>query len=127
MLRAGVVMSALALFIAFLSVLVSAQRSAMNRLREIGIRKVLGAGGLIILRLLTVEYVLLVAISGAIARSVIHVLGNTWLRYFAYRASLPIGSMLAGVACVLFLTWSVAAYYALRAARVNPITILREL
>lgn len=127
MLRAGVVMSGLALFIALLGVLASAQRSAMNRLREIGIRKVLGAGGLTILRLLTTEYVLLVAISGAIAFPVIHMLGNAWLQDFAYRASLPIGSMLAGIACVLLLTWSVAAYHALRAAKVNPITILREL
>jgi putative ABC transport system permease protein len=127
MLLAGVVMSGLALFIALLGVLASAQRSAMNRLREIGIRKVLGAGSLTILRLLTTEYVLLVAISGAIAFPVIHILGNAWLQDFAYRASLPIGSMLTGIACVLLLTWSVAAYHALRAARVNPITILREL
>ncbi|HXD76213.1 MAG TPA: ABC transporter permease [Puia sp.] len=62
--------------------------TAAQRLKEIGIRKVLGAGAIHIVRLLTGEMVLLVLVAALIAAPIAWFAMHRWLQTFAYRTGL---------------------------------------
>ena len=58
---------------------------AESRTKEIGVRKVLGASVLSILRLLSREYVMMIVMSLVIAFPLAYYLMKSWLQNFAYR------------------------------------------
>jgi putative ABC transport system permease protein len=117
--------SALTLFIALLGIFVLSAFMALQRRREIGIRKVLGAsiGGMI--RLLSRDFVLLVLVADAIALPFLWILGQQWLQAFAYRVSLPwfafAGTVVLTLACTL-ITVSIQAW---KAAVADPVKALK--
>ncbi|UCC43627.1 MAG: ABC transporter permease [Candidatus Zixiibacteriota bacterium] len=120
-----VLFTGLAIFIACLGLLGLAAFSAEQRTKEIGIRKVLGSSVTGIVRLLTGEFVVLVAIANVIAWPVTYYVMNLWLQDFAYRIELGIGTfVLAGLAAMLIALLTVS-YQAIRAARANPVEALK--
>lgn len=96
-----------------------------RRLKEIGIRKVLGAGKLDILGLVSGGFVRLAALASAIALPVSWWLAHQWLEHFAYRVSIGVGTLMLTVLLVLVIALSVIGSLTLRALAADPIEALR--
>lgn len=118
--------SALAILIACLGLLGLASYSVIQRTKEIGIRKVLGASVLNIIRLISTDFLKLVAISIIIAIPVTLLVMSRWLQTFAYRIDIQWWVfVLAGMAAFLIALVTVSSQ-ALRAAIANPTESLRN-
>jgi len=99
--------------------------NARQRIREIGIRKVLGAGVSNILLLLSRDFIRLVLISIGIATPVAGWMMYRWLQDFAYRIPLGPGVFIvAGILAVVIAVVTISAQ-SIRAALANPVKNLR--
>lgn len=97
-----------------------------TRRKEIGIRKVVGASTSTILRIISKEFVILVAIGAVIGLPLAWYAMNTWLSGFAYKINItPDVFLISVVLCVVIALGSVILN-ALRAARTNPVDSLRS-
>jgi putative ABC transport system permease protein len=118
--------SALAIFLALLGLFGLAAISTVQRTKEIGIRKVLGAGSFNIALLLARDFILLIIVSFAIATPLAWIVSANWLNNFSYRITLPVWTFpLAGIA-VLLVGFATVSYHAWRASRLNPAVSLRS-
>lgn len=99
---------------------------AVKRAREIGIRKVLGAGVIRILRLLSADFIKIVLLASAIASPVAWYLMSNWLEQFAYHIQMTWIFFLAGPVIALLLSFITVGYQSLLAALVNPVKTLRS-
>lgn len=99
---------------------------AVKRSREIGIRKILGAGVSRIVVLLSADFVKIVLIASAIACPVSWWIMNHWLQQFAYHITIPLLFFIAGPLLALLLAFFTVGYQALLAAWVNPAQTLRN-
>ena len=96
-----------------------------RRVKEIGIRKVLGASTTQVVLLLSREYLFIVLAANLIAWPVTYYAMGRWLQNFAYRIHLGILTfVLAGVLALLVALLTVS-FQATRAARTNPADCLR--
>ena len=116
----------IAIFIACLGLLGLSAFSISQRIKEIGVRKVLGASTGSIVGLLSRDFLKLVAIAALIAFPIAWYSMHNWLRDFAYRISiqwwifLVAGILAAAVALVTI------GFQAIRAALANPVKSLRS-
>ncbi len=116
----------LSILVACLGLLGLTSFTVDRRSREIGVRRVLGASVPSIVRLLTREILIFVAIAAAIAWPVTHYLMNRWLQDFAYRIDIGFGTFLtAGIAALTIALLTVGSL-ATRAARANPVDVLKR-
>jgi putative ABC transport system permease protein len=119
--------------LAFLTILISclglfglASYSAERRIKEIGVRKVLGASMTSIVSLLSGHFIKLVLIANAIAWPLAWFTVNKWMEDYAYR--LPISwwvFILAGM-IALVIALATVSLLAMKAAAANPVTSLRS-
>lgn len=117
--------SALAVFLALLGLFGLAAISAVQRTKEIGIRKVLGADTWNIALLLAGNFMLLILIAFAVATPLAWVVSANWLNNFSYRITLPVWTFpLAGLA-VLLVAFATVSFHAWRASRMNPAISLK--
>lgn len=119
------VFACIAIFIACLGLFGLSAFAITQRIKEIGIRKVLGASTSNIVTLLSTDFLKLVIIASVIAFPVAWYAMNQWLADFAYRTSIPWWLfILAGVlaACIALFTIS---FQAIKAALSNPVKNLR--
>ncbi|HUB62767.1 MAG TPA: ABC transporter permease [Puia sp.] len=116
----------LAIFISCLGLLGLAIFSAGQRVREIGVRKVLGANVAGIVLLLSRDFLGLVLIAFLIASPLAWYFTYGWLQDFAYRT--PVSWWIFAVAgCVaLVIAFVTVSFQAIRAARANPVKSLRS-
>jgi putative ABC transport system permease protein len=119
------IFACLAIFIACLGLFGLSAFSISQRVKEIGIRKVLGADVKSIVTLLSKDFMILVAISAIIAFPVAWYAMHKWLEDFAYRIDIQwwvflFAGILAGL--VAFLT---IGFQAVKAAGTNPVKNLR--
>ncbi|MBL7809396.1 MAG: ABC transporter permease [Saprospiraceae bacterium] len=117
---------AIAIFISCLGLLGLATHAAQRRTKEIGIRKVLGAGVSGITMLLAKDFLKLVLIAIVIASPLAYYLMDKWLQDFSYRINIQWWMfVLAGFVAILiaFLTVSLQS---VKAALANPIKSLRS-
>jgi ABC-type antimicrobial peptide transport system permease subunit len=99
--------------------------TANQRRREIGIRKVLGAGVPQLVSMLSMEFIILVGLSTVIAAPLAGWGMQQWMQQFAYRASVPWWLyVLAGVGATVIALFTVSLQ-TIRAARANPVKNLR--
>lgn len=115
----------LAIFVACLGLFALASFSAEQRLKEIGVRKVLGASETGLVMLLYQEFVILIAVAFVVASPLAYYFFDRWLGSFAYR--IDIGPMtfvisMATIAAIAFIT---VGYQSISAARTNPVKVLR--
>ena len=115
----------LAIFISCMGLLGLASYSTIQRTKEIGVRKVLGASVTDIVNLLSKDFLKLVLIAFVIAAPVAWFFMSKWLRDFAYRASLTWWMFLfAGIAAVI-IAFGTISFQAIKAAIANPVKSLR--
>jgi len=115
----------LAIFISCLGLLGLASYSTVLRTKEIGIRKVLGAGVAGIVNLLSADFLKLILIALIIAVPVAWYGMNLWLTDFAYRTHISWQVfVLAGVSSVLIAFFTIS-YQAIKAATANPVKSLK--
>ncbi len=118
--------SAMAIFIACLGLFGLSAIMAVNRVKEIGIRKVMGAGTATIFFTLNKGTFLIVLLSVIVAIPLSTYIAQNWLQGFAYRISLDHSVYLwAGVAGFLCALVAVS-FHSLKAALANPINSLRS-
>jgi putative ABC transport system permease protein len=116
----------LALFISCLGLFGLAAFMTNRKVKEIGIRKVLGASVRSIATLYSKEFTKWVIISNIIAWPIAYFLIDKWLGNFAYRIALtPIPFVLSGIAALLIALVTVSSH-AIRAAMANPVYSLRS-
>ena len=115
----------LAIIISCLGLLGLASYSTMQRTREIGIRKVLGASVPNIVNLLTKDFLKLVVIAIIIASPIAWFVMHSWLQDFAYR--IPIAWWVFAVAALsaAFIAVFTVSFQAIKAAVSNPVNSLR--
>jgi len=123
--KLSAVFMGLALFLSCLGLFGLASFMAERRVKEIGIRKVLGATVSQLIVLLCRDTVVLVAASLVIALPFAWWMVNRFLETYAFRVSLSV-VLFAGVSVgMLLLALGTVGYKALRAARIDPVKNLR--
>jgi len=124
--RVFTVFSVLAIFIACIGLLGLAAYATQQRIREISIRKVLGASAGNIIGMLSKDFIKLVTLSALIAFPVAWIGMHSWLQGFAYRVGLSWWVFILAWLISLFITMLTISLQAVRAARANPVKTLRS-
>ncbi len=118
--------TALAIVIACLGLYGLATHKVQHRLKEVGIRKVLGASLTELLRLLSRDFVRLLLISFLIAAPVAWLVMDDWLNGFAYHIEMGIGTYLLALVLMVLMAGLTVGYRTYAAAVRNPVQALRD-
>ncbi|HVI44750.1 MAG TPA: ABC transporter permease [Chitinophaga sp.] len=119
------IFSCLAIFISCLGLFGLAAYTAERRTKEIGIRKVMGASVAGLVKLLSSEFVKLVAISCLIAFPAAWWLMDHWLQQYQYHVNISWWVFGAAGITALLIALLTVSYQAMRAALMNPVVSLR--
>ena len=115
----------LAIAIACFGLLGLSAYNVLERTKEIGVRKVLGASVNHLVYTLSKDFLLLVSIAFAIAIPITYIAMHSWLEGFAYRTGLPWWIFAAAGILSLLIALITVGIQALKAALANPIKSLR--
>ena len=123
--RIFTVFACIAIFIACLGLFGLSSFAISQRIKEIGIRKVLGANVSTIVTLLSKDFLQLVAVAAVFAFPVAWYFMHKWLEDFAYRISMPwwifiVAAIVAGLIALFTIS-----FQAIKAAMSNPVKSLR--
>ncbi|SHJ44711.1 ABC-type transport system, involved in lipoprotein release, permease component [Maribacter aquivivus] len=99
---------------------------AENRIKEVGIRKVLGASVTTIVTLLSKDFLKLVAISILIAIPIACYYMSNWLEEFDFRISISVWVFAIAGGLTLVIALVTVSFQAIKAARANPVKSLRS-
>jgi putative ABC transport system permease protein len=116
---------AMSIFLSCLGLLGLASLAAVNRRKEVGIRKVLGASVRELVVLLSGEFVRLVAIAFLVAAPVTWYIMHQWLQGYAARIDLHFSVLLVGGIVAVITAILAVGFQAIRAASANPVSSLR--
>ena len=119
------IISILAIFIAGLGLFGLSTYAAEQRVKEIGIRKVLGASVQSVVIMLSKEFIKLVLIASVIAFPVAWLSMNKWLQDFAYRITISWWVFVLSALTAVIIAWITISYQAIKAATANPVKSLR--
>jgi putative ABC transport system permease protein len=119
------IIAILAIFISCLGLFGLASFTAEQRVKEIGVRKVLGASVLNLWQLLSRDFVILVLISCLVAVPVAWYYMNEWLKSYKIKTTIGIGIFVLVVAMALAITLITVSFQAIKAALANPVKSLR--
>lgn len=120
------VFSFLAIFVACLGLFGLAAFSAEQRVKEIGVRKVLGASLGNIVLLMSREFLLLVAISILVASPLAWYLMDSWLDDYTYRIQISWWVFAAVALLTLGIAFITVSFQSIRAALADPVKSLRS-
>ncbi|HEX5154425.1 MAG TPA: ABC transporter permease [Parafilimonas sp.] len=115
----------IAIFIACLGLFGLSAFAISQRVKEIGVRKVLGAGTTTIVALLSKEFLKLVVIAAIIAFPVAWYAMHNWLQDFAYRINIQWWVFIVAGIAALFIALATVSFQAIKAALANPVKSLR--
>ena len=116
----------LAIFISCIGMFGMASYMAEQRVKEIGVRKVLGASVFGLWRLMSKEFVVLVIIALLIAVPVAYNFMNSWLQHYAYRTGLSWWVFVLTALGAIAITLLTVSYQSVKAALANPVKSLRS-
>jgi putative ABC transport system permease protein len=119
------ILAGLAIFISCLGLFGLASYSAERRVKEIGIRKVLGASVRNITTMLSKDFIRLVIISNFIAWPLAWWGVSKWLQDFAYRVPVSWWVFIAAAVISVFIALFTISFQAIKAAVANPVKSLR--
>ncbi len=115
----------LAILISCLGLLGLAAYSMLQRKREIGVRKVLGASVTQVVKLLSTDFLKLVTTAFLIASPLAWYVMNDWLSRFAYRISIEWWMFLLAGTSAIIIALATVSFHALKASLANPVKSLR--
>lgn len=98
---------------------------AENRIKEIGVRKVLGASVSGIIALLSKDFVTLVIISLIVASPIAWYCMNKWLGYFSYRINIEWWVFILAGFLSITISLLTVSFQAIKAAVANPVNSLK--
>ncbi len=119
------IFSGLAVIIACLGLLGLSMFSIEQRIKEIGIRKVLGASMPGIIKLVTKEFIIIVLLSNLIAWPIAYYFMNKWLKDFGYHITISwwVFALAGGIALIIAV--GTVSIQAIKAAIANPVKSLK--
>jgi ABC-type antimicrobial peptide transport system permease subunit len=117
--------AAIAIFLSCLGLYGLASFMAAQRIKEVGIRKVLGATTGNIIYLFSREFILLIAIAFAVATPVSWYYMHQWLQDYAYRIHISWWLFAAGGLVAIIIALMTISFQAIKAAVANPVKSLR--
>lgn len=119
------IFSMLAILLACMGLFALAAYTTVQRTKEIGIRKVLGASVINITALISKDFLKLVLIAIVMAVPLGLIAMNKWLQNFAYRISMSWWIFVAAGILAIIIALLTVSWQAIRAARANPVKSLR--
>jgi putative ABC transport system permease protein len=119
------VFAGLAIFISCLGLFGLASFVAEQRTKEIGVRKVLGAGVIDLWALLSKDFLRLVVLAMFISMPLVFLGMHRWLEHYVYRTALSWWIFASAGAGILLITLLTVSFQSLRAALMNPVRSLR--
>ncbi|PWU00394.1 MAG: hypothetical protein C5B52_08945, partial [Bacteroidetes bacterium] len=120
------IFAAIAIFISCLGLYGLISFMAVQKTKEVGIRKVLGASVSNIVYMFSKEFIVLISIAFVIAAPIAWYLMNNWLHNFAFRQNIGVMIFLLTIVGSIFIAWISVGYKAIRAAVENPVKSLRS-
>ncbi len=120
------IFSIVAIFISCLGVLGLSTYMAIQRKKEIGIRKVLGASVNSIWQLLSKQFIILLFISLLIALPIGYYFSSQWLMEYSYRINIGFWILALAGGIILCITLITVSIQAIKAATSNPVNSLRS-
>ncbi len=118
--------SILAVLIACLGLFGLSSFTIIQRTKEIGIRKVLGASVLQIVRLLSKDFVSLVLLAAMIALPVAYMAMDQWLSHYAVRIRMNIWVFVLPLITILLIASLTVSFETIKAAKTNPVDSLKN-
>jgi putative ABC transport system permease protein len=115
----------LAILVACLGLFGLASFTTLQRTKEIGIRKVLGASVPQILKLLYQEFAVLLAIAFVIAVPAAWYVISNWLQGYAFRTGVHWSYFMIPFSAILIIAWLTVSFQSIKAAIANPVKSLR--
>jgi putative ABC transport system permease protein len=115
----------LAILIACLGLFGLASYMVEQRTREIGIRKVFGANENVIVRLISKDFLILIAIAIIIAVPVAYYLMTNWLKNYVYQTNIGLILVLLAALLTIIITFITISYKAYQAAVMNPASSIK--
>jgi putative ABC transport system permease protein len=115
----------LTVFISCLGLFGLSVLSAEKRIKEIGVRKVLGASVSSIVFILSTDFLKLILISLIISIPLVWAATNKWLQNYPYRVTLSWGLFASGGALVILVALITISFQSIKAAISNPVKSLR--
>ena len=124
--RLLIILTVLIIFIAAIGLFGITQLMLQQRTKEIGIRKVLGAGFSDILFQLNKQYISWISVSLIIAFPFSILIMNKWLQNFAYRIHMPAWLFMVITVATVLTTFLITGYRSIKAALQSPVKSLRN-
>ena len=119
------IFAAIAIFLSCLGLYGLASFMAVQRIKEVGIRKVLGATAGNIVYLFSREFVALIAIAFVVAAPVAWYFMHRWLQDYVYRINISWWTFILGGVASIVIALATVSFQAIRAAVANPVDSLR--
>ncbi|MCU0236033.1 MAG: ABC transporter permease [Acidobacteria bacterium] len=123
--KLATIFSGLCLLISCLGLFALASFNIEQRIKEIGIRKTLGASVVSLVLLLTRKFVFWVIAANLFAWPLTYLAMKSWLQNFAFQATIGIGIFLLSGSLAMLIAIITVGGQAARAARANPVDSLR--
>ena len=120
------IFAGIAIFLGCLGLYGLASYMSVQRIKEVGIRKVLGASIGSIVYLFSKEFILLIFIAFLIAAPLAWYFMNQWLQDYAFRIDISWWIFVVGGLTSILVALATVSYRAIRAAVVNPVDSLRS-
>jgi putative ABC transport system permease protein len=115
----------LTIFIAILGLFAFAKYITANRIKEIAVRKILGASNVQIFKLINKSFFIMVIAANLISWPIAYILSKKWLETFAYRIDLPLLPFLSSALITILLTTVTVSIQAKKAVKANPVDVLK--
>lgn len=119
------IFAGIAIFISCLGLYGFVSFMAVQRTKEVGIRKVLGASAMSIIYLFSKEFIALITIAFLIAAPLAWYFMQQWLQNFAYRTSIGPEVFLATIAFSVIIALATVGFQSMKAALANPVDSLK--
>lgn len=120
------IFAGIAIFISCLGLYGLVSFMAIQKTKEIGVRKVLGASVKSIIYLFSKEFTVLILIGSVIAIPVAWYMMSHWLQNFAFRIDMTVWVFIVAVAISILIAWIAVGYKSVKAAVANPVKSLRS-